>query len=295
MEIVKSLPELLKQGLETYKSLKEDMQRALGLKQYAKHLSHITQILKEVNEHLDQKEREVSQKLDEAYRLSEKSMDKAVVVVSVIKEQANVLASVLSNSGPGTDHDKLWAACQYFAAFAKDMEGKVTEAEDTLRDASSKLQSTGSDINSIVETLKRVQNQFVAEKKAAQAKARAEAYGGALAGLVAGPIGLIISYSIAADVCEGINIPEIEKDFAKQRETISGYINGFQEMHSETKALKERLDLKRKQLIDLHSKLSTTASVAGTKAAPPLVHFPFLRQLASELVTSCDKFLETCK
>ena len=40
-ELVKALPELLKQGLEVYKTLKDDMSRELGLKQYAEHLSNI--------------------------------------------------------------------------------------------------------------------------------------------------------------------------------------------------------------------------------------------------------------
>ncbi|ENI9569986.1 hemolysin HlyE, partial [Shigella sonnei] len=41
-------------------------------------------------------------------------------------------------------------------------------------------------------------------------KIRKEAYAGAAAGVVAGPFGLIISYSIAAGVVEGKLIPELK-------------------------------------------------------------------------------------
>ena len=101
--MLESAPELLKLGLEVYDTLKTEMQKALGFKAYAEHLSHITLILKEVNRHLDDKERAIVEKLDEAYRHSQEGIDKASVVVSVIKEQSNTLVLVLSESAPGTD------------------------------------------------------------------------------------------------------------------------------------------------------------------------------------------------
>ena len=296
IELVKSIPELLNQGLKVYYTLKDDVQKALGLKAYAEHMSHITQILKEVNQHLDENEREIARKLDEAYDLSQKGMEKATVVVSVIREQSNALALVLSDTVPGAKHDKLWAACQYFSGFAKDIEVKVNEAQDVLREASSKLYSTRNDIRSIIKTLERVQNNFIAERKAAEATTRAGAYTGALAGLIAGPIGLIISYSIAAGVTEGLTIPQIEADFANQREIISGYIDGFENMYSETEALQKSLDTKRQQLIDIHGKLSASGSLAGNTASiasMPTLHFSTVRATAEELVKACDEFLKS--
>lgn len=297
-EVIKNAPELLKRGLETYKNLKQDMQRALGLKQYAEHLQQITQVMKEVNQHLDSKEKELVGKLEEAYSLSEKGMDKATVVVSVIKEQGSILAQLLSRSGPGSDQEKMFAACASFSTFAKEVESKLTEAEDALRDASTKLMSTQNSINSIVNTLERVQNNFINEKKAAVAKQRAEAYGGAAAGLLFGPIGLIISYSIAAGVAEGLNIPEIEQDFKRQRDTISQYIKGFDDMHSETKALSATLKTKRDQLIAVHGKLSAAGSLAGQARlirAIPLVYLPNIRMSVEALVKACEEFLKTSK
>ena len=287
-----AMPELLKQGLEVYNSLKDDMSRALGLKEYAGHLSNIVQSFKEVNKYLNESEKAILEKLTAAHAKSQEGLDKAAVVVTVIKEQSGALVSVLELSAEGTDQEKMWAACQYFSGFAKDMEVKVKEAEDALREASNILEGAQNELLSIVNTLKRVQDQFVREKQAAQAKARADAYGGAAAGLILGPIGLIISYSIAAGVTEGLTIPDIEADFQTQRNTISGYIEGFKKMSEETKELQEQLDAKRKQLIDIHAKLSTTGSLAGTNVrAIPVTHFNLVRRNAGALVEACEMFL----
>ena len=287
-----AIPELLKQGMEVYESLKDDMSRALGLQEYAEHLTRIVQSFKDVNEYLNESEKVVLGKLTAAHDKAQEGLDKASVVVTVIKEQSGVLVSVLEPSAEGTDQEKMWAACQYFSGFAKDMEGKVKEAEDALREASNILEGAQNELLSIVNTLKRVQDQFVREKQAAQASARAAAYGGAAAGLILGPIGLVISYSIAAGVTEGLTIPDIEADFAKQRQTISGYIEGFKKMSKETNELQEQLDAKRKQLIDIHGKLSTTGSLAGADIKlMSIKHFNLVRKNAEALVRACERFL----
>ena len=286
------MPELLKQGMEVYESLKDDMSRALGLKEYAEQLSRIVQSFKDVNKYLDESEKAILEKLNEAHDKAQEGLDKACIVVTVIKEQSSVLVSVLEPSEDETAHEKMWAACQYFAGFAKDMEEKVKEAETALRDASNILRGAQSELLSIVNTLKRVQDQFVKEKQAAQASARAIAYGSAAAGLILGPIGLIISYSIAAGVTEGLTIPDIEADFAKQRQTISGYIEGFKKMSEETKELQEQLEAKRKQLRDIHGKLSTVKVMAATDMrAMPTVHYKRVRKNAAALVEACERFL----
>ena len=291
-ELIQALPGLLKEGMKIYESLKDDMSRALGLKKYAEHLSNIVQTFKEVNEYLDDNEKAIMEKLTTAHARAQEGMDKAAVVVTVIKEQSGALVSVLDPSAVGTDQEKMWAACQYFSIFAKEMEEKVKEAEDALREASNILEGARNELLGIVKTLKRVQDLFVKEKEEAQAAAREEAYAGAAAGLIFGPIGLIISYSIAAGITEGLSVPNIEKDFQDQRDTISGYIKGFEDMSAETKALQEKLDAKRKQLIDIHGKLSTTGNLAGIPVRSiPVLHFNLVRKNAQALVEACERFI----
>ena len=292
---IQKMPDWFKEGLEIYESLRKDMEKALGLKEYAEHMFHISQTLKEINQHLDETERDIMDKLKEAHRYSLEGMDKATVVVSVIKEQCSSLVLVLSDAGPGADHEKMWAACQYFSGFAIEAEKKVEEAEESLRNATQMLLETKADLRSIIDTLERVQNNFIAEMKAAQASARVGAYVGALAGLILGPIGLIISYSVAAGVTEGMTIPQIEENFRNQRKKMSEYIDGFERMYSETTELEEELKVKRQQLVGIHGKLSNTGSLAGNTAVRsiPLIHFNVVRRSAEALVTACDEFLST--
>ena len=59
-QLKEPISKLLKKGVETFKSLAEDMKKAVQLKEYADQMAHVTQVLKAVNEHLDDKERKVA-------------------------------------------------------------------------------------------------------------------------------------------------------------------------------------------------------------------------------------------
>ena len=293
-KLFQEMPDLLKQGLSIYESLKEKMQRALGFKEYAEQLSHITQALSGVNQHLDEKERAIVETLDEAYDVAQEAMRKATLVVSIIREQSNALVEILSEAMPFSGGYKMWSACMYFSGFAKEIESKVKEAEEALEKASKALFNSLDDIKSIIDTLKRVHDHFIAEKRAAEAHARAVAYGSAIVGLLAGPIGLVISYSIAAGVTEGLTIPQIEENFAQQREKMAGYISGFEKMYTETEELKKEIDEKLLLLIEIHGKLSTTGSMAKT-AATHQMPVDIIRSVAEDLVQACDVFLGTLR
>ena len=299
-EVEESMEHWFEKGLVVYKGLKEDMQKALGFKEYAEQLSHITLTLKSVNKHLDAEERAIVDKLDKAYELAQEGLEKATVVVTVIKEQSSALLLALSDATPGEDHQKMFTACLYFSAFAKVTEARVREAQDILRKASIALFNSLNDIRSIIKTLKRVHNQFIQAKRAAQARARTGAYLGALAGLIAGPCGLIISYSIAVGITEGLTIPQIEADFAQQRRTMARYISGFENMYTETEELQEEIDTKRNQLIEIQAKLSTAGTITAMTedvivGALRKIHFSNVRQYVEGLVKACEEFLDTSK
>ena len=132
------------------------MSRALGLKQYAEHLSNIVQTFKEVNKHLDDNEKAILEKLTAAHTKAQDGMFKAAVVVMLIKGQSAALVSILDPSATRTDQEKMWTACHYFSEFAKIMEVKVKEAEDALREAGNILQGAQNELRSLVNTLKRV-------------------------------------------------------------------------------------------------------------------------------------------
>ena len=294
---MEAFPDLLKEGLEVYNNLKNDLEQALGLKQYAENLSKIVELFKDVNQHLDDNEKAIQEKLKIAHRLTKEGLEKARLVVTVIKEQSNVLVSVLDPSAAGTDHDKMWAACQYFSDFAKNIEGKVKEAEDALRQASNVLDDSQMDLGSIVRTLERVQNKFLDEKKKAKKKKKKKGLlktaAVVTAGFVTGGLAVAAFGGIAAAIEHGMSIHDVEKKFRQQRDKIRGYIRSFGSMLTETKALLQQLNSKRQQLNDIHAKLSVTGTLAGIKLESlPLTHFKIIRANAKDLVEACEKFLQ---
>ena len=302
LAVAKKLPELLKHGLKVYKTLKTDMEKALGLQEYAKKLEQINQVMDGVRKFLSEEEKNIADILVDAHDLTQKGLQKAVVVVNVIKSQSEALLGVLNPSITRTtkeQKDKLYMACVYFAQFAKDIEVKVIEAEDALLDASNKLYSARSKIVTITNTLKRIQDELVDEVKKAKAQQRAAAYGGAAVGLIAGPIGLIISYSVAAGITEGHTIKQLEKNFQEQRQKVDKYIDEFNNMKNETDSLKNSIDEKRAALTEIHGKLSATSSVAKTEwdviESFATVHFNTVHDLAKDLCEACKAFLESVK
>ena len=132
------------------------------------------------------------------------------------------------------------------------------------------------DIRLIIKTLERVQNEFLSQKRTAESHARGVACGSALAGLIGGSCGLIISYSITAGITEGVTIPQIKADFVKQQNIM--YISNFEKMYTNTEELHEELETKRRELIDIYSKLTTAGSLAFTLNGMPLgIHFTLIR------------------
>ncbi|XP_065893705.1 hemolysin E-like [Dysidea avara] len=285
--------ELFSKGLDVYLKVKEQMERALGLNEYAKKLQHINQVMDGVRKFLSENEKDIADVLIKAHKLTRAGMQKAVVVVQVIKSQCQTLADVLT-----TDvdlKDKMFAACTYFATFAKDMEEKVDEAETKLVEASNELFSAKLKIKNIISALKKIQDGIVLDAKEAISKQRAIAYGSAAVGLIMGPIGLVISYGIAASITEGITVKGIEENFEKQRKIIEKYITDFTQMKTETETLQTSLDKMRKELTDIHGKLSALASLSKTpfdniKSIAKL-HFGSVLQSVRNVIDASEKFL----
>jgi len=297
--IVKDLPELLKQGLEIYKTLRDDMERALGLKQYADSLAELNSIMNGVSKYLDQEEKNIVKILVEANDLTQKGMQKAIVVVSVIKSQCDLLLAVLQQNVPAEQQkERFYTACVYFGAFAKDIEAKITEAENELVSASNKLYEARLKIVTVTDTLKRVHDTLSSEMEEALAKQRATAYGAAAAGAIFGPIGLIISYSIAAGVTEGKTVNDLRQQFSEQRDKVSDYIKDFDTMKNDTDSLKASLDKNKDSLTDIHAKLSSAGTIAEIDVSMmplPSFHFNMVRTSVNGLRESCEKFLESVK
>ena len=72
-------------------------------------------------------------------------------------------------------------------------------------------------------------------------KIRKEAYAGAAAGVVAGPFGLIISYSIAAGVVEGKLIPELKNKLKSVQSFFTTLSNTVKQANKDIDAAKLKL------------------------------------------------------
>lgn len=282
--VAEKFPEILKEGLAVYKELKNDMSEMLGLKAYAEHMQNIVQTMKQINKYLDEEDKTASEKLETAAQLAKSAMQKAQLVIETIKAQAQGLVCVLD--GQDTEGSKMKDACVLFAQFAKDIKPHIEDAREDLLAASNSLGVAKSTVDSIVRGLKRVQDNIVNEKKAAQANQRYAAYGGAAAGLIAGPMGLIISYSIAAGVCEGLNIPAIEEDFSNQRKTIQGYVGGFEKMGTVAGQLQKRVDDKSIQLTKIRGQMSAAESMSSVACSSSM--FSAVATEARSLVALCN-------
>ena len=262
--IAKELPDLLKRGLEIYKSLRDDMERALRLKQYADRLAELNSIMNGVIDYLNQEEKSIVEILVEANDLTQMGLQKSIAVISLIKSQCNLLLAVLQQDIPVEQQkERFYTACVYFGAFAKNIEAKTTEAENDVVSASNKLFEARSKIVTVESTLERVHKVLAKELEEAIAKQREKAYGGEIAGILFGPVGLIIAYAIADGIMEGKSVDLLKRNFKKQRENVASYIEKFNTMKDDTDSLKALLDKRKSTLIDIHSKLSSAGTIAG--------------------------------
>ena len=289
----RDMPELLQWGLEIYEALKNDMRQALGLRHYAEKLTEVTEILRAVHKYLNEEERAIGETLEKAHILSREGMRKAIVVVSVIKEHCEALTLVLSESVPGKKHEKMALACSYFSGFAEHTASSVKEVMIELQRATDELERAQSKLTLIVKAVQRVHRQL-SDQKAAVARMRAAAYGAAAVGALFGPIGLLITYGVAAGITEGYAMQMFENVFDFKQKNVEEYIDGFKKMHEETKDIADKVKAKCDQLTSIHSKLATTEKLADAKSTFEL-YFADVRKRVDDLFKACDEFLQGCK
>jgi uncharacterized phage infection (PIP) family protein YhgE len=279
--LAEKAPELLKIGLDVYKELKNDMQKVLGLSQYAKHMAHIVETMNKVNKHLDEEDKKLVTKLTKGKNEAEDAMTSAQIVINNLRSQLEAFVAILRMKD-----GNLATACEAFAQFVKDLSPHVEKALDRLTKASGTLEGAAQNVDRVLRSLERVQSILIEQMKAAQAKQRAGAYGGAAAGALLGPLGLIISYSVAAGICEGKNIPDIEKDFKRQRQTIEGYEKGFVTMKTEARSLQTKVNEKKVKLLKIHGDMSATGSLAAVVKTSSSPLMKLVEQQASDLLKS---------
>lgn len=237
------VPELMKEGISTAKELKDAFDGVLGLKQYAETLEKIVDTMSKVNDQLEEKNKEIAEKFTIAHNESHAALLQADTVIKVIKKQTENFIRVVETPGiPAAVH------IDVFLTFLTEIQPVVDKASKDLQTARGSLTVAINRVPNLLTNLEALKNKAINEQKRAEATQRAESYGWAAVGVLFGPVGLVVSYSIAAGVTEGCLIENIEKAFEKQKSLMDGYKSDFESMKNNAEALKTKIDGKANHL-----------------------------------------------
>jgi len=129
--------------------------------------------------------------------------------------------------------------------------------------------------------------------KAAVTKLRTEAYAGAVSGVVLGPIGLAISYSIAAGVVEGQMIPNLEKAFKKTKASFKNMETMLTDAQTDITQAKEKLSFEVKVVGTILARIKTTDALARGWYFAPSTMFGMLKDSTNKLVAMCEAYVKS--
>lgn len=128
---------------------------------------------------------------------------------------------------------------------------------------------------------------------AAVAKVRKEAYAGAAAGVVFGPIGLAIAYAIAAGVVEGELIPNLEKAFAETKASFNKMETMLTGAQTDITQAKEKLSDEVKVVGTILAQIITTDLLAKAWSYAPSTMFGMLKDSTNKLIAMCEAYVKS--
>jgi hemolysin E len=175
----------------------------------------------------------------------------------------------------------------------------LSEGHDAMEKATESLQKSSGSFNDAYGKLTTLQKQleldFDKESEFfnnAVDKVRTEAYAGAAAGAILGPIGLAISYSIAAGVVEGKLIPELEKAFEETKTYFQNLTTDLEDTLKKIEEAKANIVAEIKVIGKISSQIDTTTTFAEIWAASPVALFAPLKQQTQTLIDMCNQYVE---
>ncbi len=116
-------------------------------------------------------------------------------------------------------------------------------------------------------------------------KIRKEAYAGAAAGVVAGPFGLIISYSIAAGVVEGKLIPELKNKLKSVQSFFTTLSNTVKQANKDIDAAKLKLTTEIAAIGEIKTETETTRFYVDYDD----LMLSLLKEAAKKMINTCKK------
>jgi hemolysin E len=186
------------------------------------------------------------------------------------------------------DKDKARAQKNILLKVLGDGVTKMTAAQESLHTSSTSFNEAAGFLSALRTQLQNDFSEGSSYYEQQVDKLRKEAYGGAAAGLVAGPFGLVISYSIAAGVVEGKLIPEMKAKF----EEVKAFFEHIQQIVSQTD----------KDITDAKVKLAEEIRVIGdvktdTETTELYVEYDdlmlnLLKKSARDLIDKCQMYMD---
>ena len=120
---------------------------------------------------------------------------------------------------------------------------------------------------------------------------RQRAYGGAAAGvLFFGPIGLAISYSIAAGVVEGNLVPQLKRAFRATRQKFANLQKTLIKAKTVLQSAKDDINEEITRVNNISSQIATTNGFANAWAAAPTPLFDSLKKSTNGLIKMCADY-----
>ncbi|EEU9258149.1 hemolysin HlyE [Escherichia coli] len=117
-------------------------------------------------------------------------------------------------------------------------------------------------------------------------KIRKEAYAGAAAGVVAGPFGLIISYSIAAGVVEGKLIPELKNKLKSVQNFFTTLSNTVKQANKDIDAAKLKLTTEIAAIGEIKTETETTRFYVDYDD----LMLSLLKEAAKKMINTCNEY-----
>ncbi len=165
---------------------------------------------------------------------------------------------------------------------------KMENAQDSLNQSSMSFNDASGQLTTLNSVLSGDFTQGSAYFEAQVTRIRTEAYGGAAAGVIFGPLGLAVSYGIAAGVVEGELVPKLMKQLAEVQATFN--------------ALTVLVESAQKNIVEAKEKIANEIRIIGnmkskTEETELWVEFDdlMLKQLkesAGSLINSCNEYVK---
>lgn len=259
----------LKEGLDVYDKVKDDMKELLGYDGFAKQMGTIIHIMGDLDKYLKPAEKKAARKLANAQASALEAMTEARVTILTIHQGAVVLQLILTQHDP--EGEKVRAALALWINNAKSVQQKIDKAKEAVKKATRDILEARASLQPIVSALRRFTHDVQLEEDKAKAHAHDVCTARGFIGALAGPVGLVVGQIISQADCAFKWIPQLEKAYDDQTKEVESYKQTFKTMNTKLTVWDGKVTKTRNQLADVEAKCALVTDTAKTQQ---IVHAP---------------------